>query len=423
MQNSIKIFTAKEKTEKQNLSFLNKNSCYSVATSSNSFDSFEPKNNNGKNSSNNSTIETMRNSDNDNDHKNIFVINKLNEENNNINNNITLLGKKTKIYFNTIKQNEKKKTFLTTKYMQKAEEILKEKNLKKNNNKIYPKKNLFQTIKYFFLDNKKQITDGGRWTYEEHIKFIKAFVNYGKRWKTIQKYIGTRSCPQIRSHAQKFLLRLKALKSDKCNFDFKKDNIQSLADVINLIAKKNKKNYNNKEFIINAIITLTTLNLQNKGKKFFEKKKDDIIIEIKKKKEDAVNNNISEIDEDFLIKNNNKDIELDYLNSDDLIEDEDIVPNKENNLDEKDINNNILLELKENNMEPNNDEIAHIENYNNNYEYMDIPINHNFNNNSFLFSDDSSLGSFNNAAIEPMEKIFKKNIKSSFSKFMNKFFS
>ena len=61
-------------------------------------------------------------------------------------------------------------------------------------------------------------------------------------------------------------MRLKALKSDKCFYVFKKNNIQSLVDVINLIAKKNEKN-NNKEFIINKLIALTTLNLESNRKK------------------------------------------------------------------------------------------------------------------------------------------------------------
>ena len=62
-------------------------------------------------------------------------------------------------------------------------------------------------------------------------------------------------------------MRLKALKSDKCFYVFKKNNIQSLVDVINLIAKKNEKNNNNKEFIINKLIALTALNLESNRKK------------------------------------------------------------------------------------------------------------------------------------------------------------
>jgi len=41
----------------------------------------------------------------------------------------------------------------------------------------------------------------GRWTDEEHIKFIKAIRLFGKDWRRVQEFIGTRSGAQIRSHA------------------------------------------------------------------------------------------------------------------------------------------------------------------------------------------------------------------------------
>ena len=47
------------------------------------------------------------------------------------------------------------------------------------------------------------------------------------QWNIIQKYIGTRSCKQIISHAQKFFLRLKRLNTDNYNFNFRKNNIVS----------------------------------------------------------------------------------------------------------------------------------------------------------------------------------------------------
>jgi SHAQKYF class myb-like DNA-binding protein len=47
----------------------------------------------------------------------------------------------------------------------------------------------------------------GRWTKAEHEKFLKAVKVHGKSWKTVQKYIGTRSATQVRSHAQKYFLK------------------------------------------------------------------------------------------------------------------------------------------------------------------------------------------------------------------------
>jgi len=49
----------------------------------------------------------------------------------------------------------------------------------------------------------------GRWLPEEHQKFIEAILKYGNEWINVQKYIGTRSITQARSHAQKFFTKLK----------------------------------------------------------------------------------------------------------------------------------------------------------------------------------------------------------------------
>lgn len=52
----------------------------------------------------------------------------------------------------------------------------------------------------------------GRWTKKERIKFANALYNYGTDWKKIKEYIGTRNNIQIRSHGQKFLIKLKESK-------------------------------------------------------------------------------------------------------------------------------------------------------------------------------------------------------------------
>ena len=48
----------------------------------------------------------------------------------------------------------------------------------------------------------------GRWTTEEHAKFLHALQIYGKEWKKVQEYVGTRTSTQARSHAQKFFSKL-----------------------------------------------------------------------------------------------------------------------------------------------------------------------------------------------------------------------
>lgn len=49
----------------------------------------------------------------------------------------------------------------------------------------------------------------GRWSKEEQHKFAEAVLQYGNEWKKIQRHISSRNLIQIRSHAQKFLMKLK----------------------------------------------------------------------------------------------------------------------------------------------------------------------------------------------------------------------
>ena len=51
--------------------------------------------------------------------------------------------------------------------------------------------------------------NNGRWSDDEHKKFLKGIIEYGKKWKKIQNIIITRSSTQARSHAQKFFLKIK----------------------------------------------------------------------------------------------------------------------------------------------------------------------------------------------------------------------
>jgi len=59
------------------------------------------------------------------------------------------------------------------------------------------------------INNKNSKYTSGRWNLDEHKKFIEAIIKYGNDWKEVQKYIGTRSSSQARSHAQKFFIKLK----------------------------------------------------------------------------------------------------------------------------------------------------------------------------------------------------------------------
>lgn len=47
-----------------------------------------------------------------------------------------------------------------------------------------------------------------RWSEDEHEKFLEAIDRFGRNWKEIVSFVGTRSVSQVRSHAQKHFIRL-----------------------------------------------------------------------------------------------------------------------------------------------------------------------------------------------------------------------
>ena len=48
----------------------------------------------------------------------------------------------------------------------------------------------------------------GRWSNNEHAMFLEALNLYGREWKKVAVHIQTRSCAQVRSHAQKYFKKL-----------------------------------------------------------------------------------------------------------------------------------------------------------------------------------------------------------------------
>jgi SHAQKYF class myb-like DNA-binding protein len=52
-------------------------------------------------------------------------------------------------------------------------------------------------------------SNNGRWTKEEQNRFAEAVLKFGNDWKNIQNHISSRNITQVRSHAQKFLMKLK----------------------------------------------------------------------------------------------------------------------------------------------------------------------------------------------------------------------
>ena len=82
----------------------------------------------------------------------------------------------------------------------------------------------------------------GRWSQKEHLLFIKGCLLYGNNWKKVKKYIQTRSCSQIRSHAQKYLKKInKKYHGNKNNLNNYGDfNLKLSDDEIKKLVNKNK---------------------------------------------------------------------------------------------------------------------------------------------------------------------------------------
>lgn len=91
-----------------------------------------------------------------------------------------------------------------------------------------------------FSDQESGSDEGkiGRWTYKEHQDFVKGVSFYGKDWKKIAEFLGTRTAVQVRSHAQKFYQREENIK--KIKRKAQKLILKPIALNIDICAKRDK---------------------------------------------------------------------------------------------------------------------------------------------------------------------------------------
>ena len=112
----------------------------------------------------------------------------------------------------------------------------------KHQNNLLNKKIHRFNVYYFdkYLTNEIGNSISGRWTLKEHLQFLEGIDKYGIKWKKINPLIKTRTAAQIRSHAQKFFLRLKRVKDEQLGIDFTSNNIDNLKEMINHIKSVNR---------------------------------------------------------------------------------------------------------------------------------------------------------------------------------------
>ena len=269
-----------------------------------------------------------------NSNNNSDLDNKVNEQN-------CFLGKKTKFHFTVTRETPQKIKQNNLKTKKQEIKLNQEKNDKNESLNIEEHESKEE------LKNKNE----GRWSLEERIKFIKALIEKGKNWRGIQKYIGSRTCAQTRSHAQKLLLKLRAIENSE--FNFKKESIKNLSDIIEEIKNKEGiKNIDdniNKKNILEKLLSLSLGNpnetkgnenysLNNENKKIikFENLNSNLKTQIpninNKNEENNNNNNKEHID-----NKNNSENKNSQNNNLDLSEDKKLKTENINNDNSKEI--------------------------------------------------------------------------------------
>ena len=113
--------------------------------------------------------------------------------------------------------------------------------------KINSLENKFLQKKMFKIRTKKYVKNNetknvnirrGYWNKTEHNKFIEALYLFNCDWLKIQTFLKSRTYKQVRSHAQKFYLKLKSFKDEELGLDFTSPYVKDLNDIIEIIKEK-----------------------------------------------------------------------------------------------------------------------------------------------------------------------------------------
>jgi len=254
---------------------------------------------------------------------------------------------------------------------------------------IYKQKCLFK-VKTFeeYFSNENIVPNSGKWTLKEHIQFLQALDQFGLKWKKFRKIIKTRTANQIRSHCQKFFIKLKNCKDEELGIDFTLDNIHNMNDIINHIKSVNK-NYN----VINVLLYITGKYSSNIDSRKSNKIKNDMDVNnIFEQDINGNNNDEINLNEVFDINGVNKLLE-EFRNKQQLINNS---LNNNNSL----IQNNNLFNCNLYNLMNNYRNNVMIMNFINNMNNNIILDNNNQNFNNFYINDVIQKNSLNNKISE-----------------------
>ena len=270
----------------------------------------------------------------------LFVVNSFENSSASKKENNNFLGKKVKFQLEIVKENPSN---IKNSDNQDQEKILRNETRRNDIFILEDTTNikLFQKKKRKIKKEKNSLSNEaneGRWSNEEHTKFIEAIVKYGKNWKSVQKYVGTRTTAQARSHAQKFLMKIKMLKFS--SFDF--SNIKNLLHVINEIKRKKNNNEEEEKFLIKTLKNLTETITRDNYKRHFIKftKKFKNLKKIQFKNEKIKTDNILNHDAKDSNKSNNNKNNIVEPNK---IENKEPEKKKEEETANNKINNNIII--------------------------------------------------------------------------------
>ena len=273
---------------------------------------------------------------------------------------------------------------------------------------------IFQTNKDKLNSSKINKTNGineGRWSFDEHIKFIEGIILFKNNWVKVAKYVGTRGPIQARSHSQKFYFKLKKAKNNEFHINFQNRNIKNIFDIIYLLKERNNSNNNEKEYIINALISLTkSINLHF------------LIDDIKNKTDDNYNDCIYANENDIIdnkTRNQKKNINIfsdnkknDEINNDK--EKEEKIP-----IDNHDIFKDFInIDINSNSIDDENEDKLQ-------YDYINNPENKSYisDDDAIYIKDELNLSDIINLNFKKNKNTFIKNQTLPNLKFLSYYFS